>query len=192
MPNISCVTERIWTGGDLPAERGEDALRGELEAIVARGISHVVDCRMEWSDERFFATHAPDVGYLHHPQDDAGQLIPDAWWEEGTAWARQALEDASAQVLLHCHMGINRGPSLTYALLLTLGIGRVEGLDLVRGARPIAAMDYAEQACDWWLRRTGGDDTTRAAAQRDIARWREHNPLDVVRVIRTAQLDRGA
>lgn len=186
MTDVSRVADRIWTGADLPAHLGSDAVLDEVDELTALGITHVVDCRLEWSDDAVYAGHAPDVAYLHHAQDDAGQQIPDEWWTDGTRWANQALDgNPAAQVLMHCHMGINRGPSLTYALLLSRGVGHLEGLDLIRSARPVAGCAYAEQAADWWLRHSGATFADRVAVQEDIDGWRERNPLDVVRLIRT-------
>jgi len=186
-PDISRVTERVWTGADLPWERGHSDVVEHIATIGRHGITHVVDCRMEWTDSDVYAEHAPTVSYLHHPQDDAGQRMPDAWFDKGTRWVGDALDVPGSQVLVHCHMGINRGPSLTYAVLLTQGIHHLEALDMIRDARPVAAIAYAEDACDWWLRRSGVGKAERTSAQREIAGWREERPIDVVRIIRTSR-----
>ena len=187
MPDISRVADRIWTGADLPWERGDAAVWADLAELRRTGITHVIDCRLEWCDEEVYAVHAPTLAYLHHPQDDAGQRIPDAWFDAGVAWAGSALRDPEAQLLVHCHMGINRGPSLAYAVLLSRGAGHVEALDLIRSARPVAAIAYAEDACDWWLRRDGAGGHDRAVALADIEAWRAANPLDMARIIRSAR-----
>ena len=111
----------------------------QLEELVRLGITHIVDVRLEWTDEEFVAALAPDVGYLHLGVDDAGQRIPGAWFDAVTEWSLAALTEPGAKVLLHCHMGINRGPSAGYAVLLALGFDPVDALD----ADPVSPRDRA-------------------------------------------------
>ncbi len=118
MSNLQFITDRIATGGDLPW-RPDDAAHAlaEWEAV---GITHVVDNRAEYSDEALVADLAPRIAYLHNGTDDAGGGQPDEWFDRGVQWARAALAHPSTKVLIHCHMGINRGPSLAFAVLLDL------------------------------------------------------------------------
>ena len=89
-----------------------------------------------------------------------------------------------AVVLAHCHMGINRGPSMGFAVLLALGWDAVEALDAVHAARPIAFIAYAEDALRW---HHGADSADLGTGLRRLREWRERNDLllqDVMRVIR--------
>ncbi|SVE11505.1 uncharacterized protein METZ01_LOCUS464359, partial [marine metagenome] len=88
-----------------------------------------------------------------------------------------------ARVVVHCHMGINRAPSMAYAALMRLGLGIEEGLDAIRDARPIAAIQYADSAIDWIADRDGWDEAGRTDAQRRASAWRRDNPIDVGWVI---------
>ncbi len=72
-------------------------------------------------------------------------------------------------MLVHCHMGINRGPSMAYACLLVLGWDPIEAMTAIRTARPIAAIGYAEDALDWH-HRTYRDQPTPPARQLAAAR----------------------
>ena len=83
MANISRITDRIWTGGDLPYQCGPAAMLADLDDIRSAGITHIIDNRIEWSDEHFVDTHAPRLGYLWNGQDDVGQTMPDAWFFAG-------------------------------------------------------------------------------------------------------------
>lgn len=180
--NLSFVTPRLAVGGDVsPApERGGR----QLDEIVELGITHVVDVRLEWDDQRLFAVMAPHVGYLHHGLDDDGQQVPAEWFERAVQWIELALTDPEAVVLTHCHMGINRGPSLGYAVLLAQGWDCVAAIAAIREARPQANVWYAADALSWHHARTGASDALAAAEQDRLATWREQNPLDVVRLIR--------
>jgi dual specificity phosphatase 3 len=183
--NISYVTGRVWTGGDLPFHLGEEAMLADLVAIQNAGITDILDNRIEWSDAEFVAAHAPDMYYLWNGADDAGQAMPDQWFFDGVDFALTALEDPGAQVLAHCHMGINRGPSMAFAILLATGMDPVEALTAIRAARPIAAISYAGDALSWWHRMTKTPASIAKRQRAEVATWHRRNPLDVVRIIRT-------
>ena len=153
--------------------------------MCIRDSTHILDNRIEWSDEAFVEAHAPKIDYFWNGQDDAGQSMPDEWFFDGVDFALEALQDPNAQVLAHCHMGINRGPSMAFAILLATGMEPVEALEAIRTARPIAAISYAHDALDWWHRMT---ETPASIAKRQraaVATWHRRNPIDVVRIIRT-------
>lgn len=182
MANISRITDRLFTGGDLPAEH--DLLLRDVEDWQAVGITHVIDNRLEWSDEDIVAELAPSIAYLHNGVDDAGQRMPDEWFDRGVGFALEALARPDGVVLAHCHMGINRGPSMAFAILLALGEDPVAALDAIRRARPIAGLGYVDDALDWWLRQEGVDEAERHRQRRRIAAWKVANHLDVAAVIR--------
>ncbi len=182
--NLSFVTPRLAVGGDLDTHDRARALL-QLWELLDLGITHVVDVRSEWSDAELFVHSAPQVRYLHHGMDDAGQSVPPAWFERAVSWVEAArAQDPDAVVLTHCHMGINRGPSLGFALLLADGWNPVEAISTIRAARPQANVWYAADALDWHLGRTGVSDSLAAEQHAALAAWREANPLDVVRLIR--------
>ena len=184
LANLHFVTDKLAVGGDLSSE-DEGLSRLQLAEISELGITHVVDTRLEWSDEQAVAEHASHVHYLHHGMDDAGQQVPHEWFEQAVAWVEAAYEqDPDAIVLTHCHMGINRGPSLGFAVLLSQGWDPVEAIAAIRAARPQANVWYAADALDWHHARTGADGKTAAAQHAALAAWRDENALDVVRVIR--------
>ena len=182
--NLDFVTPQLAVGGDLSSF--DDGLAAQqFEEIVELGITHVVDVRLEWSDLDTFADRAPDIGYLHHGMDDAGQAVPAEWFERAVSWIEAAYAaNPDAVVLTHCHMGINRGPSLGFAVLLAQGWDPVEAIAAIRRARPVANVWYAADALDWYHARSGVDAATAAAQHAALAAWRDENALDVVRVIR--------
>jgi dual specificity phosphatase 3 len=112
----------------------------------------VLDTRVEWSDEEFVAEHAPDIVYGWIGTDDDGDTKPDEWFDAGLAFSADALSDADAILLVHCHMGINRGPSMAYRILLESGWDPIEALDAIREARPIADIGYAGDALNHYHR----------------------------------------
>ena len=180
--NISRVAPRLWIGGDLATQQPTLAAV-QLHEIAGLGITDIVDCRLEWSDEDWVNAAHPRIGYHWLGVDDAGQRMPDAWFDTGTTLIREAL-DTGGTVLAHCHMGINRGPSMGYAAMLTLGWDPINALDAIRRARPIAYVAYAEDALDWWLQGSGADRRTRNAAHDRLGEWRRTNHLDLVGLIR--------
>ncbi|KQT93870.1 hypothetical protein ASG49_02590 [Marmoricola sp. Leaf446] len=176
------VTDRLLVGGDLDT-RDHRLAATQLRELLDAGLTHVVDARVEWSDEEWVHQLAPQVGYLHHGMDDAGQRVPGAWFDRGVTWAQEAI-DQGGVVLTHCHMGINRGPSLGFAVLLAQGWDPVQALDRIRAVRPIAWVAYAEEALRWHHDRAGSSPAELEADRRRLADWRATHELDLAAVIR--------
>ncbi len=181
--NADFVTPRLAVGGDLDYFDRQIAYR-QLTELIDAGITHIVDARFEASDEDFVVEFAPHVAYLHHGMDDAGQLVPGEWFDVAVGFVLDALEDPDAVVLTHCHMGINRGPSLGYAVLLAVGWDPIDALDAIRSARPIAAIGYAEDGLAWHHDRTAASQHQRLADRERLAQWRIDNHIDVETIIR--------
>lgn len=182
LANASWVTDHLLVGGDLDA-RDDSLAERQLAELVELGVTHVVDVRLEWDDLDFVAQRASDIAYLHHGMDDAGQRVPGEWFDEGVGWILAALEEGGT-VLAHCHMGINRGPSLGYAVMLAQGWDPVEALDTIRRVRPQAYVAYAEDALRWHHARTGASASQRDDDAARVATWRRDNRMDLESVIR--------
>lgn len=179
--NAHFVTERLAVGGDLDPD--EALALDQRNELTGRGrVTHVLDVRVKADDQVVWADTG--VGYRWDGIDDAGQRVPGEWFDGVVSWALEVLEEPDHRLLVHCHMGINRGPSVGYAVLLGLGWDPVEAIDTIRRARPVANVWYAEDALRWHHRRTGAPWRTRREDHHRLARWREDNPLDVVRIIR--------
>ena len=140
--NISWLTDDLATGGDLSFD--PELAAEQVEDIVRAGITHIIDMRKEDSDEAIWEREG--IKYLHLGVNDAhGYHIPHSIFDAGVEFARQA-EIEDGKVLAHCHMGINRGPSMAMAILMDKGYRPTKAWDLIREKRPIAAVAYAEDA----------------------------------------------
>lgn len=176
--NAHFVTDKLLIGGDLDY-RSRELATEQIVELHDIGVTHVIDVRVEWSDADWVAELLPGLEYFHHGIDDAGQAVPAEWFQTGVDYALEAL-DSGGMVLAHCHMGINRGPSLGFAVLLALGWDAVDALDAIRRVRPIAYVAYAEDALRWHHSDPG-------ELERDlerVAQWRRDADLDVESVIR--------
>lgn len=176
------VTPQLLVGGDL-ATHDEVLAADQLAELLRVGVTHVLDARIEWTDEHWVARNAPTIAYLHHGMDDAGQQVPGTWFDTGVGWALGAIQQGGT-VLTHCHMGINRGPSLGFAVLLAQGRDAIEALDAIRSARPIAWVAYAEDALRWHHGAQGSSSAELDRDRRRLVQWREANQLDLAAVIR--------
>lgn len=149
--NLNFLTPYLAVGGDLSyvPPRAE----GQALEIMELGITHILDMRIEASDTLFWATFDPEMTYMHLPTDDRADHNIDAdLFDRGVLNARKAIREGGV-VLAHCHMGINRGPSMAYGILLDQGHSAIEAFDLIRKHRPIAAIAYAEDALKAHMRR---------------------------------------
>jgi dual specificity phosphatase 3 len=190
LANVSAVTDGLWVGGDLEVSNPQLAL-AQLVELDEAGVTDIVDLRLEWNDEHWVTKAKPHLRYRWLGVDDAGQQMPDEWFATGTSYVLAAMA-REGRVLVNCHMGINRGPSMGYAVLLALGWDPIEALDRIRGQRPIAHVGYAEDALDWWLRKNGASNTERTKGRRRIREWRRNNHLDVGSVIRKLRIKEQA
>ena len=179
------VTPQLLLCGDLhPHPRQGGA---QLQEWVEAGVTHILDVRGEFSDEPMVAARAPWLTYHWLGTEDHGRRQDPAWFDAGVGLAQAALQRGDARMVVHCHMGINRGPSMALAVLLAQGWDCIAALDAIRAARPIAAIIYASDAVAWWH---GRQRTTRKAAAADQARvqaWfkaRGINPTSVARLVR--------
>lgn len=180
LANAAFVAPYLAVGGDLAFDEAT-AVQQSVELVVHGGVTHILDVRREADDTSWWAD--TEVSYLWAGIDDAGQRVPAAWFDRVITWATEAIE-AGGVVLTHCHMGINRGPSAGYAVLLGMDWDPVEALTAIRAARPIAHICYAEDALRWHFDRVEASAAERRTTLARVAQWREENPLDLVRIIR--------
>ena len=183
---ITQLTDHLWTGGDLPAQPGTASFT--LDAWLTAGIDTIIDTRAEWTDEDLVTSLAPQVSYLHAGVYDEGQTMPDSWFDATTSFALDRI-NAGSTVLAHCHMGINRGPSTAYAILLTLGWDPVDAVDHIHAMRPIAAVFYAEDAVRWASRRQEllPSETNHQISR--LADWRAAHPMEAGRTMRAPRIE---
>ncbi|MBK8448320.1 MAG: dual specificity protein phosphatase family protein [Micropruina sp.] len=179
------VTERLAVGGGLADDPRR--ARRQIDELVARGITHIADLRYEWSDAELVAQYAPQISYLHHPVEDMGQTIPGEYFQTLIDWTEAALAHPRTKLLVHCHAGVNRGPSGAFAVLLAQGWEVAPALDAIRAVRPIAWIDYADDAVEWHL--SAADPADRAAAHDAVTQWRWRNQLPFNEVIRQTRPD---
>lgn len=163
------VTMQLLLSGDLHPTAS--LASAQLDAWIEAGVTHILDVRSEISDQRFVAHRAPSIVYHWHGTEDDGRRQEPAWFETGVTMAEQALRNAGSRILVHCHMGINRGPSMALAILLAQGWDCIEAMTTIRRARPIAAMVYARDAISWFHARRGSPSHTASADEMRAANW---------------------
>jgi hypothetical protein len=154
----------------------------QLTEWVDNGVTHIVDLRGEWNDDEFVAEYSPLVAYHWLGTHDSGGHQTDEWYEDGLEVYR-SVRAADGCAMVHCHMGINRGPSMGFRWLLEAGIDPVEALDLIRCARPIAGIIYADSALDHFHRTTGVDSAVAAVQREEVREWFRNDTVDVSWVI---------
>ena len=173
------LTNSTWLEGSGGV--GSNSSGGATAAELAG--AELIDCRGEWTDEDFVAVNAPELDYRYVGTDDDGRGQDDEWFEAGvTHFEDLALR--GGRVVVHCHMGINRGPSMAFAILLSQGWGITEALDAIASARPIVGLIYADDAVRWWGRRNGWTRAQIADGVAEVSRWQTENGIDVSQVIR--------
>lgn len=179
---ICWVTPTIALSGDLDLSRRQ---RGEqqLDSWIDAGITDIIDVRGERNDAEFVREYAPFVRYHWFGTHDAGYTQSDDWFEAGVLAAQSALADPNRKVLIHCHMGVNRGPSMGFAVMLSQGFDPIEALEAISTARPIAGIIYAGDAIDWWHRTQETPQTIAFRERKQVRDWMRARKIDVSWVI---------
>ena len=174
---ICWVHGRLIVTGDLD----EDVLAAirQLRDWVAAGVTHIVDVRVEANDAELVAEYAPDVAYIWAGTHDAGGDQPDDWFGAVLDRLGDAVHDPDVVILVHCHMGVNRGPSMALRIMLEQGWDPVDALVDLRDARPIANVEYAGAAVRHFHNAYDSPLEEMILDLRRVRDWREDNPLDL-------------
>ena len=191
--NLTWLTDTLATGGDFDYDDAVAA--AQLQDLLDQRVGVVIDCRVEADDSAIWAPY-PEVEYYHLPEDDYyGHHISPGHFDRAVQIARLAQANGK-KVFAHCHMGVNRGVTTAFAILLDRGMSAEDAFDLVRARRPIAGLYYAEDALRAHLVRQGCGSAESAAL---VQRFQQHRDAvfganEVAKVqhtIRQTHLNRG-
>ena len=137
--NYSKITERLYCGGLIADE-------DELNTLINReNITHVIDAMAEENDYRMLKLH-PKITYLCNGEADDGKSKSKEWFDKAVRFALAAYQVPGSIIYCHCAAGVNRGPSLAYAILRSLGYSRREAEDTIKTKRPQAMIAYKGDA----------------------------------------------
>ena len=182
---ICWVSRSLAVSGDLSYNR--EAARIQLSEWEAAGITDVFDMRGEADDTQFIHENSSITSHWFGVDDNGGKR-DDAWFESVRDMAYEVLNDFSRdrKILVHCHMGVNRGPSALFAIMLATGWESLEALRAIRDVRPIAGIIYAPDAISWWARvELQHDEDDVEEKVQEVRAWLDRNPLDLGYVIRS-------
>jgi hypothetical protein len=137
MADFNYITERLVCGAQI---NGAD----DMQTIINAGITHIIDAQIERNDLPFIV---PAVkAYCWDPTADDGQPKSADWFEKAIAFAMDALYSPGNVVMCHCAAGVNRGPSLAYAILRVQGESADEAWAQLKFKRPQVGIRYAPDA----------------------------------------------
>ena len=120
-----------------------------ISLLVNEGVTHVLDARSEWTDQDIWENAGlPKGNYGHFPIIDAWSHVPDEAWFTGVeSFVADFLVNRKEgdRMYVHCHMGVNRGPSAAMLALLTADpdLSPWDAFLAIREARSIAGLVYA-------------------------------------------------
>jgi hypothetical protein len=122
--NYSDVTPQLAVGGAFR--------RGQIKHLKERGVTGVVDCRLEASDD-VEALKQAAIEFLHVPTLDRHGFTY-TQMESGVNWVLQHLS-SGGRAFVHCEHGVGRGPLMACAVLVAQGYSAPQALRMVRAAR---------------------------------------------------------
>lgn len=137
--DFNFVTDRVATGAALSGP-------ADVAALVAAGITAVIDCRSEFDDTPLFASGGIAVLWNGVADDGNPSTHGPDWFGKSLAFALPILAAPHGKVLAHCAAGVNRGPSTAYAILRAQGLSAVDAEAMIRRARPQVGLAYKTEA----------------------------------------------
>jgi dual specificity phosphatase 3 len=176
--NISWVLDDLATGGDLSLNP-EKAMEQVVDLTANHKVKWIIDMRQEANDHDIWnavneADESLKIVYTWLPTDDAhGHTLPNNLFDEAVKIDRRARK-WGGKVFVHCHMGINRGPSVAFGILLDRGYGIEEAFDMIREARPVAGIYYAFDALNAHHDRRAREKNLGFDVHAETIRLREH------------------
>jgi len=122
--NYSDITLQLAVGGAFRTRQIKD--------LTSRGVTAVVDCRLEAQDDPEALAQA-GIQFLHVPTLDRhgfsyAQLLM------GVEWVLDHISDGG-RAFIHCEHGVGRGPLMACAVLVAQGYSAPESLRIVRSGR---------------------------------------------------------
>jgi protein-tyrosine phosphatase len=138
------VTDNIYIGG-MP--RGLDGLK----ELFGMGVTYIINCMSEYDYQETIDNYngqhlQPEkIHYLWNSTTDDGFGKPKEWWQKGITFAKEAI-DKNTKIFIHCAAGVNRGPSLCYAVLRCYGQSYENAYAIIKKVRPQAGMCYRTDA----------------------------------------------
>jgi hypothetical protein len=122
--NYSDITPRLAVGGAFR--------KRQIKRLRHRGVTAVVDCRLEAKDDPAALKHA-GIEFLHLPTLDRHGFTYDQM-HDGVDWVLDHIANGG-RAFLHCEHGVGRGPLMACAVLVAQGHSAPEALRMVRRAR---------------------------------------------------------
>jgi protein-tyrosine phosphatase len=129
--NYSDVTPQLAVGGAFPTRL--------IPRLQQRGVTAVVDCRLEASDDAEALARA-GIEFLHVPTLDRHGFTFEQM-RVGVDWVLEHLAQGQGgqarggRVFMHCEHGVGRGPLMACAVLVAQGQTAPEALRIVRSGR---------------------------------------------------------
>jgi hypothetical protein len=133
------VTERIALGSAV--------IRAEhVNCLTAERISLVLDCRMNNPHPELYENRSEIIHVQCGALDDGRAKIVD-WFHRGIFVTLNELSRRNSRVLVHCMLGVSRGPSMVYSILRVLGASANEAeLRIMRAREILRTIKYRSDA----------------------------------------------
>lgn len=127
--NIKWVTPRLAVSGRQP-KSAEHLLQG---AGITGILNLTIKPDPKWS-----------IQTLDDGEPDDGQPKPPQWFTRGIHFADAVM--AHGKILIHCEAGVNRSPSMAYAVLRSQGMSQGEATNKIFDTCNIRQVRYAADA----------------------------------------------
>ncbi len=136
------ITDQLYLGGQIGAN--------DWRRLTERGVSAIVNMRVEWDDRRF-GIDTPHALWL--PVIDGTAATVEQLYQ-GVCFIGEQIS-AGHGVYVHCAAGFGRGPSQVVAYLIACGFGVEDAIIFVADRRPVIHLSARQrmrlhQFADYW------------------------------------------
>jgi protein-tyrosine phosphatase len=131
--DMTWVTDQIAVGGGIWNE-------SNMIAVVAAGITHIIDMQIEFDDSKLAEPYG--VRVLWNPTDDDFRPKSPELFQRGVDFALNALEGPESKLFIHCAAGVHRAPMMTLAVLRAQGWSLLDAVKEMEEKRDV--VDFAD------------------------------------------------
>lgn len=135
--DLNWVNNRIAVGAAISQE--------DVPGIIGLGINVIIDVTDAGDDTPLFSNF-PGAHILWNPTPDDGQPKSVEWFKTSLDFALPLFIISNNKLYFHCSAGINRGPSVCYCFLRSLGFSPEDAESMIRKVRPQVEIAYKNDA----------------------------------------------
>jgi dual specificity phosphatase 3 len=137
--DFSKVTERLYTGGSIVNKK-------DVKTLKVFGITHILNGMYSNNEKALIESVCRDIVYKWNPTDDDAKPKSTEWFKIAIDFGVKVISNPGFILYVHCAAGVNRGPSMLYAIMRALGYSVQDAVLQIKRSRKCAEIAYLYDA----------------------------------------------